>query len=114
MGCVRLSWAALAVSLLGFGTHAASAQDRSYEFSIPRQAAVSALQLLARQANTPVIFSPEQLIDVRTNEVSGRFTAEEALMVLLRGSPLCITKSTQGALIVAGPPGCATQNTTKK
>lgn len=85
----------------------AAAQERSYELNIPRQPVTSALQALARQTDTQVIFGPEQVRAAVTHPAVGSFTVAAALRTLLEGTGLHFTVSEQGAIIVTSPPSGA-------
>jgi len=77
-------------------------------FDIPAQAAPTALMAFARQAQTEVIFSADDLASVRASEVMGTYEAEAALGLLLRDTGFIHRRNTSGKFVVTRPSAAAT------
>lgn len=78
----------LASASLCVALQTAHAEERIINFSIPPQSAASALDALASQSDLQMLFNRESLKNSKTQGVTGRFTAREALQKLLAGSGL--------------------------
>jgi iron complex outermembrane receptor protein len=65
-----------------------AAGQASYRFNIPQQRADKALTALARQAETQILFQFDVARQFDTNTVSGEYTIEEAITLLLKGTGL--------------------------
>ncbi len=63
-------------------------QAREYEFDIPKQGIETALSTLATQAGTLLLFPYDLVQPVDSKPVSGRYTVEDALAILLEGTGL--------------------------
>jgi len=74
--------------------------ERRYEIHIPAQKADVALKSLARQAETQLLFSYDLTRAVQANPVSGRYTLNEALEHLLRGTGLSGVLTKSGVITV--------------
>ena len=83
------------------------AADAKCRFDLTAADATETLPRFADQANSEIIFSPGTVRGVRTNAVSGEFTASEALDLLVARTGLVATRdSATGALAVRkGTPG---------
>lgn len=82
-----------------FSTFAHASNER-FRFSIPSQKADQALIAYAKITNLDVIYSFDVISKYQTHEVNGVFSAEEAIEKLLENTPLAVTKSARGSLIV--------------
>lgn len=83
----------------GFAT---DAQARA--ISIPAGDLAEALKALAKQTSSNLVFRPEQVDGIRTEGVSGTFSAEQALAELLKGTHLrANTDKETGAILIATP-----------
>ena len=74
--------------------------DRLVAFDIPQQEADVALTAFAEQADLTLIFPPEMVEDITTNELIGRYTAEDGATVLLDGTGLTPTFSNDVVLSI--------------
>ena len=63
-------------------------QAREYEFDIPQQGIETALSTLATQAGALLLFPYDLVQPVDSKPVSGRYTVEDALAILLEGTGL--------------------------
>lgn len=82
-----------------FSTFAHAANER-FQFSIPSQKADQALIAYAKTTNLDVIYSFDVISKYQSNAVDGVFSAEDAIEKLLENTPLVVTKSVRGSLIV--------------
>ena len=67
---------------------------------IPAGSLASALDALARQSGTQLVYRADQLRDARTGGVSGTMPAPEALDRLLQGSGYAAHRNSSGAVII--------------
>jgi len=74
----------------------ARASAEPVDFNLPPQPVASALLDFARQARVEILFSYDELRQVRSTEVSGRFDPEEALSRLLRGTGFLARRDAKG------------------
>lgn len=72
------------------------------KFDIPAQPAPSALQAFIRQSGFDVLYSFDQMEEVRANAVHGEYEPEEALKMLLSGSGFAATPQGGRKFLVAG------------
>jgi vitamin B12 transporter len=79
---------------------AAGTQAEVYEFHIPAQGLCEALQAFARVSRQQVTFDSAALSGAKSKEVSGRFTAAEALRRLLEGTPVTFRRGSQGIWMI--------------
>ena len=70
------------------------------DINIPTQGADKALVEFARQTGISVLFPTEQINQITTNAVRGKYEVKEALAVLLRGTGLMAELSETGVLTV--------------
>lgn len=71
---------------------AASAHKR-YDIEIAPTAVAEGIKAIERATGTTVIFSPRQVLGLRSAGVTGRLTLDEALELFLEGTGLGIRKS---------------------
>src|SRR5690606_38797351 len=75
---------------------------------IPAGSLATALDALARQSGTQLVYRADQLRDARTAGASGTMSSQEALDRLLRGSGFVARRDSSGAVIIvpqaAAPP----------
>ena len=76
------------------------ASEEVFEFSISSQQADRALVAYANITNLDVIYSFGVISQYQAREVKGIFSAEQAIEKLLKNTPLVVTKSARGSLIV--------------
>ncbi|MEJ1962161.1 MAG: TonB-dependent receptor [Gammaproteobacteria bacterium] len=78
--------------------------DAPKRIEIPAGDLVSALETLSRQAMVDLVFRPDQLKSFHTEGVSGTYSSEDAVRLLLKGTPLELrTDSPSGAMVIAAP-----------
>lgn len=70
-------------------------------FSIPKSQADRGLRLYAEQAGRQILFPYELMQRYTTNEVEGKYSADEALQILLHNTDLAADPSRAGVLIVS-------------
>jgi iron complex outermembrane receptor protein len=107
--CLRVFLALGLASLgIGFGTLPASAQtsaNGTYDFNIPPGALEPALRKLAQDNNLQILFAPEDVKDVSTGGVKGRFSPLKAVEELVKGTGLSVSTNGNGVFAIkpAGP-----------
>lgn len=74
--------------VLSLAATAEADQAREYEFDIPRQSVETALSTLATQTGALLLFPYDLVQPVDSKPVSGKYTVEDALAVLLQGTGL--------------------------
>jgi len=97
---------AVAIGLSGFAMadEQAAAMPPAYEVSIPAGELTEALKVLAKQTSSDLVFRPEQVRGIRTEGVTGKLSAEQAVEVLLRGTTLQKNRDSKtGAILIAQP-----------
>ena len=62
---------------------------------------VPALESLSKQVAVELVYQPEQLKEFKTKGVSGVYTAEAAVRILLKGTPLELQTDPSGAMVIA-------------
>lgn len=101
---------ALAMALGAVGPIACAQEAREdRQFELPAQAAGTALNAFAMQADIVLIFPYDQVAGVRTRPLSGRFTIDAGLARLLRGTGLGFRRGADGTYLVCGDPACAVE-----
>lgn len=84
---------------------AATPTSELHEFNIPAGPADRALLALAKQAGVALLFSSDSLRQVQSQPVTGRYSCQDALDLLLRDTGFVANRSGEGKwIIVAGPP----------
>jgi iron complex outermembrane receptor protein len=73
------------------------------EVRIPAGPLVAALEALQKQANLELVYRADQLSSYRTSGVNGTYTPQEAVHILLRGTPLQVRMDASGAMIIVLP-----------
>lgn len=59
-----------------------------WDISVPAGKAQDTLKLFIEQTNTPMLYRSDYIQDVPTHAIYGRLNAEDALIILLRGTAL--------------------------
>ena len=94
---------------LALSAGSAAAQQQEFSFDLPAQPLDVALRTYARTAEQQVIFAGRDVLGRKSAPVSGRYSAEEALQIMLAGSDLTVQRTAEGVLQVAraaqGPQG---------
>ncbi len=89
-----------AVSLTVAGSLSA-AEPAKKSYDVPAGNAVATLKQFAAQSGEQLLYSAEQVAEVKTNAVSGKLTAREALAAMVAGTKLAVTQDKgTGALAV--------------
>ena len=70
------------------GALVAQVQAQEWTLDIPAQSMNSALQALAKQTDTQLLYSPEDISGVRSSALKGRHDLQSSLRILLQGSGL--------------------------
>jgi iron complex outermembrane receptor protein len=102
-GAVRSTLIAV-VCWISFVAQAAAAAPKT--INIPAGPLVAALELLQRQTAVELVYRPEQLSSFRTRGLSGTYSAQDAVRILLEGTPLELRVDSSGAMVIvpAGAP----------
>jgi hypothetical protein len=90
---------ALAIALASLSTPA-SAQSAQSTIHIEAQPLSSALEELARQSGTDILFRPESVGDKRARPINGKMSARQALDLLLQGTGLTYSSDGSGAITI--------------
>jgi outer membrane receptor protein involved in Fe transport len=75
--------------------------DSPSEFDVPAGELDAALKSLAKQADVELVYQPEQVRDVHTEGLKGNYSAQEAVIVLLKGTRLQVHTDSSGAMVIA-------------
>jgi hypothetical protein len=78
---------------------AASAED-DRTFSLPAQPLGSSLQAIAQRFGIELLFSQDMLAGCSARAISGRFSAQRALELVLAGSNLNIPQMANGSYLI--------------
>lgn len=70
---------------------------------IPSGDLATALQLLAKQSGSDLVYRPDHVQGFATGGVSGDLSTEEAVTKLLKGTPLILSTDSTGAMLIALP-----------
>lgn len=104
--------AALALTLCtiaGALPSAAQAQTRRVQISLPAQSLATALEQVARQSGSDILFTRLAVAQMRAPALSGEFDAETAVRRLIVGKSLNVVRDSRGALIVSPLAAAAAQ-----
>lgn len=100
----KVLFSTLVVSCLVFNSPAALANtevlSKKYDFDIPRERADLALTTFAEQANLTLIFPYDKVKEIEARRLSGHYSIEDAIDILLRGTGLKMVVDTQGQLMI--------------
>ena len=95
--------AGTALALVARPGHALAAPGgQHYSVSINPTTVVEALREIERRTGASVVYSPDQIRDVRTEGVTGDLTVDEALARLLQGTGLSVKTNNKGSYVVVG------------
>src|SRR2546430_17018441 len=86
---------------VSFSAHAMA--DAPKPINVPPGELVSALESLSKQAAVELVYQPEQLRSFRTRGVKGTYTPQDAVRILLKGTPLELRTDPSGAMLIAPP-----------
>ena len=70
---------------------------------IPSGDLAIALETLARQSGSDLVYRPDQVQGLKTGGVDGELSTEEAVTRLLKGTPLTLSVDSTGAMLIALP-----------
>ncbi len=90
----------VACSIFIATTSYARPAEQEYEFHIPVLPAGEALNLLAQQADTPLLYPHAQLHNLQTNPVQGVYSLREALDILLENTGISGALNRSGVLTI--------------
>lgn len=99
---LSLRFAALAFAAWVAAMDAASAQDAARDYRIAEQSLGQALREFALASNLDLLFSPDLVAGKKSSSLDGKFTVDEGLRTLLRGSGLEFSVS--GSRVVISEP----------
>ncbi len=86
----------------------AAADPPKQQVNIPPGDLSAALNALAKQSGTDLVYRPEQVKGLKTQGVSGNLSVEDALTKLLAGTPLTVNRDSTGAVLISTPKPHAT------
>lgn len=98
---LRCILASLVVLALCGRVSASENGDSRIYFDVPSLLAEDAVKRLAAQAKYPVLFRAKNVVNVKTNVVTGYFRVSDALDSLFYGTPLRGDLTNQGVIIVS-------------
>ncbi len=81
-------------------TAGARAEDKVAAIYIPAGVTAQALQELARQTQDNLLFAPEIIRGLKSRELKGQYTTEQAVRELLTGTSLEVVRDPVGALVI--------------
>lgn len=96
----------IAAILAGLALSAYAIADPARQINVPAGELVAALEALSRQAAVDLVFQPDQLKSFRTSGVKGTYSPQDAIRILLEGTPFQLrTDAVSGAMVIAPSPG---------
>ncbi|HTG38411.1 TonB-dependent receptor [Sphingomonas sp.] len=96
----RTAALALVISAVAPGIATAQAAGRQVRVALAAQPMGRALEQLARQSGSDILFTPAAVAGLEAPALTGAFDAETAVRRLIVGKPLDVTRDARGALIV--------------
>jgi len=78
----------LACCIFLSGSVACDGQTSQIDFNIPAQEIVKAIDMFVKTTNFSLIHTVGGQVDIKTNEVLGKYTPDEALSIMLEGTGL--------------------------
>jgi len=69
--------------------------------NVPAGQLETALKALAEQTNLSLVYQPEQVKDIKTQGLQGKYSGREAVEILLRGTHLHVYVTQKGAMVIA-------------
>ncbi|MFM2288754.1 MAG: hypothetical protein RL684_1897, partial [Pseudomonadota bacterium] len=82
---------------------AAAMSAQASHIDIPGGSLRQALLQLSQQLHVDLVFQPQQLDSFRTSGVQGNYTAEDAVRILLEGTPFHSRTDPSGAIAIVSP-----------
>src|SRR5258708_34529358 len=98
----HFGWMATIVLALAIGSTTAMASPRP--FSIDSEDAPQALLEFGRQSKLQILFASEKVKGIVSNAVHGSYEPIDALLLLLKGTPLVVRENSDGVLVVEPQP----------
>ena len=77
--------------------------DQPKQVNVPAGELVTALESLSKQAAIELVYQPDQLKSYKTRGVRGLYDPQEAVRILLKGTPLELRTDPSGAMVIAPP-----------
>jgi iron complex outermembrane receptor protein len=77
--------------------------DTPRQVDVPAGSLIPALEALAKQEAVELLYQPEQLKSFHTRGVKGSYTPQDAVRLLLKGTPLELRTDPSGAMVIAAP-----------
>ncbi|GGY84371.1 TonB-dependent receptor [Cellvibrio zantedeschiae] len=74
--------------------------SKKYDFDIPRERADLALTTFAEQANLTLIFPYDKVKEIQAHKLSGHYSIDDAIDILLRNTGLKMVVDTNGQLMI--------------
>lgn len=97
---IRVTFIAFVYSI-SLAAHAMA--DGPKEVNVPPGNLVPALEALAKQEAVELVYQPEQLKSFHTQGVKGSYTPQDAVRLLLKGTPLELRTDPSGAMVISVP-----------
>ena len=88
-------------TMLSVGAYAMA--DAPKRVDIPAGELSAALLKVSKQYGTELVYRPEQVRGLKTRGAHGQFTSEQAVTLLLQGTPLELRTDPSGAMLIAPP-----------
>lgn len=79
-------------------------RDKVWEFNVPRQKVDAALTTVAQQTGTQLLFPYDEVRSQEANPLTGRYTLNEALEIMLRSTGLSGDVTASGVITVSAVP----------
>ncbi len=97
-GLLTKSTFLIAACCLTLAAHAMAEPPKAVQ--VPPGPLVPALESLSKQMTLELIYQPKQLESIKTRGVSGTYTPQDAVRILLEGTPLEVRVDASGAMAV--------------
>jgi hypothetical protein len=88
------------IAILGMSWNSSALADPAVDLNIPAQDLSSALQAFGAAVNAQVLYSHDVVVGLRSAEVKGKFTANVAIQLLLKGSGLQADQTSSGVFLI--------------
>jgi iron complex outermembrane recepter protein len=111
----KLSAIAVACSI-SLSAHAIA--EAHGKLDVPAGELIYALKSLATQLDIELVYQPGQLRNIRTDGLRGTYSAQQAITMLLKGTPFRVHTDSSGAMVIAlpatgGPPAAVQGDSTR-
>lgn len=81
----------------------AIADETKRAIRVPSGDLAAGLELLAKQSGSDIVYRPDQVRGFQTSGANGELSTEQAVMKLLKGTPLTLSMDATGAMLIALP-----------